>query len=566
MINVPQEIKDILHQDTCPKNIRIHFPNGERADICNDQIVMDSVSFKESLCSQNSFKFGLAESPIFECEVVGVSNIKGATIEVYCEVYCPQTIQGAVWRIDIQKYVYPIKYGEFVVHSCERQTDILHRKIISYGFTQNLNNGLSSFEIAKLRFTHNSTYTPCGFLFSLGNFGLKKYDPEVFVPETLSPTGTEEGITRTLSWRNITTQEMMRGEFNIEYDVYSLSSSSADYLHYILIQQAESVDTFTDFVYDFLYQFDGYRLNKELIRNCIINNERRYTVTWSTGGKYYGGYEDEMVCYPYMTGATVTIRIPRYLVAKVPLSVSSQTRTIKHEATTVLVQKLTQQYYEVLNYFRLNIPIGLWGPTFDGEFSNQRVFQDCMELIGCFGNYRDGFIKIVNIRLQYDLLSDDDVYPGTDLFPGADTGASILPQDYQSCWYDEDYTKPFGRVLIYYTDTSDSSRVAEYYIGEYDEDSDMDSYQTYTVSRDNMLLKSTKYIEAYIYQLCYEIAENLGGVTFMPVKLVGRGLPYVQPGDTFEILTATNDSITTIVLSRTLKGEMVLTDEYVSVT
>ena len=72
MINVPQEIKDILHQDTCPKNIRIHFPNGERTDICNDQIVMDSVSFKESLCSQNSFKFGLAESPIFECEVVGI--------------------------------------------------------------------------------------------------------------------------------------------------------------------------------------------------------------------------------------------------------------------------------------------------------------------------------------------------------------------------------------------------------------------------------------------------------------------------------------------------------------
>ena len=96
MINVPQEIKDILHQDTCPKNIRIHFPNGERTDICNDQIVMDSVSFKESLCSQNSFKFGLAESPIFECEVVGVSINNGATIPVYCAVYCPQTIQGAL--------------------------------------------------------------------------------------------------------------------------------------------------------------------------------------------------------------------------------------------------------------------------------------------------------------------------------------------------------------------------------------------------------------------------------------------------------------------------------------
>jgi hypothetical protein len=66
--------------------------------------------------------------------------------------------------------------------------------------------------------------------------------------------------------------------------------------------------------------------------------------------------------------------------------------------------------------------------------------------------------------------------------------------------------------------------------------------------------------------ICGLIEEAITGVTYMPVKLVGRGLPYVQPGDTFEILTATNDSITTIVLSRTLKGEMVLTDEYVSVT
>ena len=133
MLTVPSEIKDLLHEDTCKKNIRIHFPNGERSDICNDLIVMDSVRFTESLCSQNELKFGLCESPVFECEVVGVGNIKGATIEVYCEIFCPASVEGAVFRPDLQVYVYPIMYGKFDVQECKRQADMNHRKITAFG-------------------------------------------------------------------------------------------------------------------------------------------------------------------------------------------------------------------------------------------------------------------------------------------------------------------------------------------------------------------------------------------------------------------------------------------------
>ena len=102
MLTVPDSIKDLLHLDSCKKNIRIHFPNGEREDICNDLIVKDSVSFTESICSQNSLKFGICESPVFECEVVGVSNIIGAAIEVSCEVYCDSSVSGAEWKIDLE--------------------------------------------------------------------------------------------------------------------------------------------------------------------------------------------------------------------------------------------------------------------------------------------------------------------------------------------------------------------------------------------------------------------------------------------------------------------------------
>ena len=67
------------------KNIRIHFPNGEHEDITNKNVIAESMSFKESLCSRNSLKFGLCEASVFQIETVGVGNIKGCTIEVSLE-------------------------------------------------------------------------------------------------------------------------------------------------------------------------------------------------------------------------------------------------------------------------------------------------------------------------------------------------------------------------------------------------------------------------------------------------------------------------------------------------
>lgn len=81
MLNIPEEIRDLLKQDSVKKNFRVHFPNGESEDITNSKIVSESVQFRESICSQNELRFGLCESPQIEFETVDVGNIKGATIE-----------------------------------------------------------------------------------------------------------------------------------------------------------------------------------------------------------------------------------------------------------------------------------------------------------------------------------------------------------------------------------------------------------------------------------------------------------------------------------------------------
>jgi len=86
MIKIPDEIKALFKKDNVPKNIRIHFPNGEHEDITNENVIEESMVFTESICSQENLKFGLCESNVLQLETVGVGNIKGCTIEVDLEV------------------------------------------------------------------------------------------------------------------------------------------------------------------------------------------------------------------------------------------------------------------------------------------------------------------------------------------------------------------------------------------------------------------------------------------------------------------------------------------------
>ena len=139
MLNIPSAIVDLLKSDSVHKNFRVHFPNGEHADLTNSDIVQESVTLNESICSGSQLKLGVCETPSLEFETIGVGKIKGCLIECYMEVECSSTVTDAVYRSDIDMWVYPIPYGVFVVDSCKKQADMTHRKIVAYnkaGYTQ----------------------------------------------------------------------------------------------------------------------------------------------------------------------------------------------------------------------------------------------------------------------------------------------------------------------------------------------------------------------------------------------------------------------------------------------
>lgn len=618
MINVPQEIKDILHQDTCPKNIRIHFPDGERSDICNDLIVMDSVSFKESLCSQNSFKFGLAESPIFECEVVGVSNIKGATIEVSCEIYCPNTVSGAVWRIDIQQWVYPIAYGAFRVQSCDRQSDMLHRKIVCYSLL-NGNEGMINpvtLNIITEGTTSNNAYTPDLMKMAFANIPMNINLG--FTTETLSVSETAKTQMAFGSTLKMGGRSFFRLIIDVGIHEYTIGSDGISEDDLVKISQSiKLTKAFANSLYEAIdAAVDAYPTaqwgREDLLTWTFTDNQRESTIITLDsiiGAMKYGFVQSTKLAKERSYGSVyVNVYKPTVLSlvdidmfyakgiepgAKLVLfsGTSARVQLIEPPDPQVIAPTVTW-YDKTVTFKEDNPPISLsriippitMGASFDREarkllegawieryvpkldnFDVYKVLDAALELIGCFMNIpRGGNAAIINIKQKFGLDPSNTLYPSEGLKPLAVTGGSIVPSDYQTCWYDEHYILPFGAILIAYKVSGNVDTQQKIYITGYNDTSDESTYQVYSLT-DNMILQNRISTDEEMQAIAGIIGGNIQGVTYMPVKLLGRGLPYVEPGDTFEMFTSANDSVTTIVLSRTLKGEMVLTDEYVSV-
>lgn len=618
MINIPQEIKDILHQDTCPKNIRIHFPNGERTDICNDQIVMDSVSFKESLCSQNSFKFGLAESPIFECEVVGVSNIKGATIEVSCEIYCPNTVSGAVWRMDIQQWVYPIEYGSFRVQSCDRQSDLIHRKIVCYSLL-NGNEGMINpvtLNIITEGTTTNDAYTPDLMKMAFANIPMNINLG--FTTETLSVSETAKTQMNFGSILKMGGRSFFRLIIDVGIHEYTIGSGGISEDDLVKISQSiKLTKAFANSLYEAIdAAVDAYPTEpwgrEDLLTWTFTDNQRESTIITLDsiiGAMKYGFVQSTKLAKQRVYGDVwINIYKPTSLIlsdidmfyakgiepgAKLLLfsGTSARVRLTQPPDPEVIAPTIT--WYDktvtfkeddpTISLSRIVPPVAM-GASFDREvrklfegtlieryvpkldnFDVYRVLDAALELIGCFMNIpRGGNAAIINIKQRFGLEPSNTLYPGEGLKPLAVTGGSIVPSDYQTCWYDEHYILPFGAILIAYKVSGNVNTQQKVYITGYNDTSDESTYQVYPLT-DNMILQNRISTDEEMQTIAGIIGGNIQGVTYMPVKLLGRGLPYVEPGDTFEVFTSANDSVTTIVLSRTLKGEMVLTDEYVSV-
>lgn len=670
MITVPDEIKELLHQDHCQKNIRIHFPNGERSDICNDLIVKDSVSFTESLCSQNELKFGLCESPVFECEVVGVGNIKGATIEVFCEIFCSPTVSGAVFQPDIRQYVYPLPYGIFYIESCKRQADMIHRKIQAYGYKRmpDIKND------ARFSPLYNTAwYTNEGLVYGDELFGLmlgendgeKETLPLRYfsreVPYGSTPlVGKGSAICASLCVYPLSNNNFIK-EYNDFFNVPSVGYT--DILHafskfdlafkagFDIEKYLQECMAFYNRVKDILdnlgylnpgntYYKDAvealalfkpklyfatpafYRVNASGEHSYDVNyfewgddigqSDSVYASSYPVAPEFWTGYEysidniqksfiaweidkkidngstqdyywSQGAWQLYLPSNGMNFRRNRPGESGITLDtydmtdmVSVRKKTVSYDvAPTIktnfivcrdIAETATRKKYTLSSGTVTSITRTEYHSNADETTVDMNdVFQSELELQAKIGyKNRNGGISKLDLQQQFGLTPSSALYPGNGVYPEGVTGGELLPDDYQSCWYEDEYVKPVGCIQIKYKNYDNEDVLYSYYMNGFNEGSDPDSYKIYDLSN-NYLIKSNIFTDVEIAQIAALLATALNKVVYMPVDFVGRGLPYVEAGDTFEILTKSNDSITTIVLNRTLSGEQTLTDSYKSV-
>lgn len=183
MLNIPESIKALYKADGIRKNFRVTFPNGELPDITNDQIVTESVRFTESIMSQNTFRFGLAEAPQISFETVGVANMMGMTIRCWSEIETTSlpaediaTIEAGEWDgeyvaledSDLGYAFFRIPLGEFTVDSCPRSHGAMaHRQVKATGRTIGTNQqALDAFTYWKIsqRYTSSTWNIDWNFL------------------------------------------------------------------------------------------------------------------------------------------------------------------------------------------------------------------------------------------------------------------------------------------------------------------------------------------------------------------------------------------------------------------
>ena len=581
MLTIPDEIKELLHQDTCRKNIRIHFPNGERSDICNGLIVKDSVKFTESLNSRDSIKFGLCESPVFECETVGVGNIKGAKIEVSCEIFCDSTVSGAIFQTDLQVYVYPIPYGTFVVSESKRQADMIHRRILAYQQYYypfvDINQIERGYKSITTEIYPIVPYTPSQFLYTLISITTDFDNMDIF--DKTEITGTD------IEYNHSTSGNL---ECHIRYKLWKYDDttyprSDLDNIFYLYGENVSDPTLWAAFV----QYLQDHHLNVPQNKNMgFVQYNTASSTDYQTGSRiraqdtntnrlsgYEYGMDEPFYFYGYFNDLYTYIYVVKDMYV-----IDTNTNTVKIETGPLYTNYKLYKYalksaYSGLKTARFSIP-GYRRTNWPASYSwfDYSVLKNdfyeyvnaYVELLGLYANKtRNNESNLIDIRQKFGLLPESTLYPGESVLPSGPTGGSILPQDYQSCWYDDEYIKPFGAIRCEYTNTDDDKVDYLYFLTGYDEDN-ADEYQLYDISQ-NKAISENKWTDTAITAICSEIASKIGGVTYMPVEFVGRGLPYVEPGDTFEILTKSNDSITTIVLNRTISGEQTLTDSYKSV-
>lgn len=593
MLNIPEEVKQLFRQSSIRKNIRIHFPNGEREDITNSNLIADSFSFTESICSQDTLKFGLCEASMVEFETFDVGNIKGFTIEVSHEIDISSLSEDFISKYgitsdDVSFPYYRIPYGVFVVDSCKKQANLKRRQVVAYTSEINWDDIPNPVERAKwdgtLAVAENLPYeinVPALVYSNVPNVNIEHFKDFIFMDLK------DNSMTVTIgSFPDISTYELY---VKIYYKVSFVPIDEKEDLFYLDYDIAENIKNIEDEINRLLqeegmsqfFQEETKGNTKKIIQflkygwvdfvNTVPNGVRiplngfRYVYPYldnsdSAYGKYlsiYIPYKADVV-YDTTSGNITPDGEPDITI------ISKKTFLIRNPENIKIkgIKNLPQTYLS-LNRTKTKINGETAYILNKDKIQLRSLIESYLELNGLFArNERNGNIELFFLKSMLGLYPSEVLYPRDDLLPRGNKQLLTKSTYNNPVWYDDNYTLLYSKVVCTYKNSeTEEDTLAEYNIIEVVEGEES-NYQTYDLS-DNYLIQSNTFTEEEISAILEKFALNVEDIRYMPADINLIGLPYLEAGDVVQVLT-TDGGFETIILNRTLSGIQRLNDNYES--
>lgn len=579
MLTIPDAIKALYLDDTSAeirRNFRVHFPNGELPDINNDQIVQESVQMTESIMSQSTFKFGLAEAPQISFETVGVGNMLGMSIECSHEIETTSlsaadiaAIQAGTWDgelvlqqdSDLGFGFFRIPLGTFIVDSCPRNHGAMaHRRVTATAPTTVTNFG-SAFSHEQWKMQHYY-YNMSTMEIDLAKWIYATAGAELFGVSVSSSTSSFSSTVQTRELLSKSSGSGAQGGtltlsllvMNVNLPAGSVCSVDIPLIDSDFMDQYSAAwdditsvfsevdkDAFDAAIADVEQWGDSVtawsRVDIDAFNISSLGTPSKayYPLSHGNSGALMYSFENNN------TGGT-TIFVPVGVrLSRTPYNVPGH-----FAAKSTDIDLYTVPTYTVYT-FAGTAPVYSAEPTASQKINSNTYYgyADSVNFSDVLsGSFELNGMFALNARAgAYMPIMLDDSSP-----------ISIVPGQYSEMWYDEYDVLPIGTVVYDYTDTDGKNQTITYNFG-----SGLSVYEM----TGNFILQNIPHTMADAETMITDyMIPNLPSVDFTPAEIDAKGMPWLEAGDALAVETEDGEIVITYMLERTLSGIQSLRDGY----
>lgn len=574
MLNIPESIKKLYQADKTTrirKNFRVQFPNGEFPDLTNYDVMTESVSFTESLMSQQVFRFGLTEASEIKFETVGIGNMLGMTIKCGLEIETSTLtaeelteIQSGTWDgelvleddSDLGFGYFRIPLGTFKVDSCARSgADMQHRQV--HAVTPNISAyhlaGNQEFYWSQAEHDTPQTQVPLWWLIGANVPG---YAEAVLVEETggwTATTGTHSGGTSDPYTYYDRYRDANGASYAPTYPFYEVligvtrwSRQDRTRSGFVLAKIDVTVDS------DKIAQIEAIkeqygatnRWNGMVpVPGAVFNTIGTGYQTNEFPTELVGMVMGDSIIVPQ----NVTVIVRRYTSAGAYTQVEATSitgvQTVGALTDYVANANGLDDVLVTLNSTAEEVSGGTTYYSYINAFELDKVVRSYVELRAMFGNQkRDG---------TYDFVHLDPTSP-----------IRLSRSEWASMWWDEYDIAEIGRVKYSFLDDA-SGEICTVYNTK----AAGGASSIYDMT-DNWILQN---MAGGSKSVCDAILDTffvpyMATAVFTPVSMDMQGLPYLEDGDYLEIEVPGGEVVRTYILERTLSGLQHLSDSIESKT